>query len=507
MDLKMARRVVAALCLAHAAALYAPLPQQNRRRITRVNAAVGAAWAEAVEEEFTHGSRDAHEDVKAAAMVRDALEALKPALAQAWDDDAALLIDGQATDDAFAGWFGLNELEAACDGGEVREAGRGVLGAGGSWQMARVGVRDEPIAYEDVRGVLDASQTVVLNSLDATCSRVAALSLASIDAFQLPVCTNAYATGAGAATSAPPHTDKQRVLVFQCSGRKHWRVWRPPAPRTRPERDPLARDKGLDVHALDELGEPVIDATLQPGEVLYVPAGWPHTTDTLDCATDDPSIHLTLGVDTHVWGLDAVTVVDAAGADHAHRGATNQAPADFYWATLRKTLPSLGWRSDAEAHPKIEDALRAVTVDPSFDAAAAARKATAHAAATAAAIRGLYADVVFCTTRGATPATRPAAHFRRLEATMEAFLQSLGAASPFSVDEAVGAPMAGSSELSKATIERIAPDGSLDVLFFDGDRASGLDPSSVRKKKKKQVVATKGMGAKPKAKKKAKKKR
>mgnify|MGYP002826226524 CR=1 FL=1 len=89
---------------------------------------------------------------------------------------------------------------------------------------------------------------------------------------------------------------------------------------------------------------------------------------------------------------------------------------------------------------------------------------------------------------------------------MEAFLQSLGAASPFSVGEAVGAPMAGSSSLSKATIERIAPDGSLDVLFFDGDRASGVDPSSVRKKKKK-VAATKGMGAKPKAKKKAKNKR
>ena len=41
------------------------------------------------------------------------------------------------------------------------------LGAGGAWQMARVGVKDEPITYDDVKGVLDASQTVVLNSLDA----------------------------------------------------------------------------------------------------------------------------------------------------------------------------------------------------------------------------------------------------------------------------------------------------------------------------------------------------
>ena len=159
---------------------------------------------------------DVRDDLTAAAKVRDALEALKPALITAWDDDDAVLVEGI---DAFDGWFGLKELEAACNNGEVREAGRGVLGAGGAWQMARVGVKDEPITYDDVKGVLDASQTVVLNSLDATCSRVAALSLASIDAFGLPVCTNAYATGAGAATSAPPHTDKQRVLVFQCFGR------------------------------------------------------------------------------------------------------------------------------------------------------------------------------------------------------------------------------------------------------------------------------------------------
>ena len=176
--------------------------------------AVGDAWAAAVAEEFKHGARsDVKDDLNAAAKVRDAREPLKPELITAWDEDDAVLVEGI---EAFDGWFGLKELEAACNNGEVREAGRGVLGAGGAWQMARVGVKDEPITYDDVKGVLDASQTVVLNSLDATCSRVAALSLASIDAFGLPVCTNAYATGAGAATSAPPHTDKQRVLVFQC---------------------------------------------------------------------------------------------------------------------------------------------------------------------------------------------------------------------------------------------------------------------------------------------------
>ena len=187
-------RAVAVACCATAAALTAPVLSRHRRHARRD--AVGDAWAESVKEEFKDGSRDdAHDDLQAAAQVRDALEVLKPKLLPAWDVDDTVLVEGI---DAFDGWFGLKELEAACNQGEVREAGRGVLGAGGAWQMARVGVKDEPITYDDVKGVLDASQTVVLNSLDATCSRVAALSLASIDAFGLPVCTNAYATGAGA---------------------------------------------------------------------------------------------------------------------------------------------------------------------------------------------------------------------------------------------------------------------------------------------------------------------
>ena len=58
------------------------------------------------------------------------------------------------------------------------------------------------------------------------------------------------------------------------------------------------------------------------------------------------------------------------------------------------------------------------------------------------------------------------------------------------------APMVGVDELFDATVERVAPDGTVDVLFFDGDREFGLDPSSVRKlkKKKKSKVVAKGLG-------------
>ena len=43
--------------------------------------------------------------------------------------------------------------------------------------------------------------------------------------------------------------------------------------------------------------------------LLYVPAGFPHTTDTVHtaaagAAADEDSIHMTIGLDTHIWGLD-----------------------------------------------------------------------------------------------------------------------------------------------------------------------------------------------------------
>ena len=83
---------------------------------------------------------------------------------------------------------------------------------------------------------------------------------------------------------------------------------------------------------------------------------------------------------------------------------------------------------------------------------------------------------------------------------MKNFLNSLGGekqttASAFSVGDAVRARMRGVDELFDATVERVAPDGRLDVVFLDGDREFGLEPSDVRRKKKPaKAAASKGMG-------------
>ena len=64
-----------------------------RRR--SVCSAVGADWSARLAQEFSAGTRDGGDDLRAAATARDALEALKPALEGPWDDeDVALVSSG-----------------------------------------------------------------------------------------------------------------------------------------------------------------------------------------------------------------------------------------------------------------------------------------------------------------------------------------------------------------------------------------------------------------------------
>ncbi|CAM9351130.1 unnamed protein product [Pylaiella littoralis] len=224
---------------------------------------------------------------------------------------------------SLAGQYTLDDFEKAVDGDFV-EAGRGTFSQGASgWRMAPVSTprgksfEDAKLRFEDVQKALqEKSGTVVVNSAGAYVRPLAGICLEVMEALDIPVCLNLYITAAGQKTSAPPHTDKQDVFVMQTQGRKRWRVFSPPPPQAKPKADPMARGKGADVLSLDEVvGEgkegALVDVVLEPGQFLYVPAGFPHTTDTVTGMSDgdtDPSVHLTVGVDTHIWGLNYATL-------------------------------------------------------------------------------------------------------------------------------------------------------------------------------------------------------
>jgi bifunctional lysine-specific demethylase and histidyl-hydroxylase NO66 len=94
-----------------------------------------------------------------------------------------------------------------------------------------------------------------------------------------PVQVNAYVTP-WSSRGLGLHADGHDVFVLQVHGRKRWEVYRPG-----PGDDPK------------HPGERLLDVTLEPGDCLYVPLGFPHAVWTERSA----SAHLTVGVLTYKW--------------------------------------------------------------------------------------------------------------------------------------------------------------------------------------------------------------
>ena len=256
---------------------------------------------------------------------------------------------------AFCDFFHFPHLAKALEE-DFLDAQRGSTNNRKGWQVAAVSqptgssFNEARMTLPQVNAALEAG-TVIFNNIGAHIPRLAGPTLASTDALSLPGALNMYVTAKGMRTSAPPHTDRQDVLVVQMEGAKRWRVFTPPTDGdVKPNADPFARGKGEDslpLHTLLEgregrLGsELLMDVVTREGDVLYIPAGFPHTTDTVEESSDadyDTSIHLTFNIDTHVWDLDYLAARSAAlqrnkaqdvlspPNDNRYTGRVNQLP-------------------------------------------------------------------------------------------------------------------------------------------------------------------------------------
>jgi hypothetical protein len=218
---------------------------------------------------------------------------------------------------------------------------------------------------------------VIVNAAGAHIPKLAGPSLACTDATSLPNAINLYVTAAGIRTSAPPHTDKQDVVVIQTSGQKHWRVFAPTDSSLKPMVDIFARGKGEDslpLHALESDESPnssqlLIETIINQADVLFVPAAFPHTTSTAHNTgkPDATSVHLTFNIDTHIWELDYLSarrlalkracVLDTAlgqtkDNDNRYEGMANELPMDVR-KDLFTALP-MGLLDDNEAAEDLE---------------------------------------------------------------------------------------------------------------------------------------------------------
>jgi hypothetical protein len=88
------------------------------------------------------------------------------------------------------------------------------------------------------------------------------------------------------------HWDDHDVFILQVTGRKLWRIYG----ETR--KHPITGDKGPKPEKVDE---PLWEAMLEDGDLLYIPRGWWHVA----LPQQEPTLHLTVGIHNRT-GVDLV---------------------------------------------------------------------------------------------------------------------------------------------------------------------------------------------------------
>ncbi|CAH2047574.1 unnamed protein product, partial [Iphiclides podalirius] len=103
---------------------------------------------------------------------------------------------------------------------------------------------------------------------------------------------NAYLTPPDSQGFAP-HYDDIEAFILQAEGKKHWRIYKP-----REESEILPRTSSKNFSD-DEIGEPILEVTLNAGDMLYFPRGYIHQGVTID---GEHSLHVTVSMyQKHSW--------------------------------------------------------------------------------------------------------------------------------------------------------------------------------------------------------------
>lgn len=141
------------------------------------------------------------------------------------------------------------------------------------------------VSLDVIHGAFNHGFSVVINLLNHRMDAVgnAALELSTMLGFR--VNANLYLTP-GNTAGFEAHFDWMESIIVQLEGRKTWQIYKPVVlhPQSRQKYKPRAV----------ELGQPVQTVELRSGDMLYLPAGFPH-----DCKVDgaDPSLHVTFGTE------------------------------------------------------------------------------------------------------------------------------------------------------------------------------------------------------------------
>jgi ribosomal protein L16 Arg81 hydroxylase len=184
------------------------------------------------------------------------------------------------------------------------------------------------IDIDRVQAEYRSGATVVMPMLHRPWRPVAALCAGLEAELDHAVHANAYLTTAGV-QGFTPHYDGHEAFVLQIAGHKQWRVY-PPVQ--------LLPNRG---HSLSPphyaAPAPILEPTLNPGDLLYLPRGYVHSAAT----SDSLSAHVTIGVTVYTW-IELVTELLLSSRSKL---------------ALRKALPT-GFASRADRKTALKDGLQ-----------------------------------------------------------------------------------------------------------------------------------------------------
>jgi bifunctional lysine-specific demethylase and histidyl-hydroxylase NO66 len=241
----------------------------------------------------------------------------------------------------FADLLSLDDVDQVVAGTGLRAPAFRLVRAGATLPTASV-TRTARIGSRPVSDLVDvaavhrefaAGATIVLQGLHRSWAPVAAFCRSLEAALTHRVQANAYLTPP-VAQGLNLHGDPHDVFALQTHGVKRWVVEPPDEPRWELE--------------------------LQPGDVLYLPAGTRHAAQTID----RPSLHLTIGVRTTTWR----ELVDRAVATAVGGTAGLDEPLPGRWAATPDDLTDeLRRHLDAVAQALTDEATAARVPDAVAD--------------------------------------------------------------------------------------------------------------------------------------------
>ena len=145
-----------------------------------------------------------------------------------------------------------------------------------------------------------AGKTLIHGGLNLTRPNLRALAASMTGRLAAKSEVVAFLTPAG--QGGATHSDPTDVYVIQLEGTKRWQIW--PAPQV--------RRPGEDKDSFPSLPDPVLDVSLQPGGVLYIPHSTPHRAS----AEGSVSLHVTVVAGPRTWAHPLLSAVQ----DILHNG-------------------------------------------------------------------------------------------------------------------------------------------------------------------------------------------